>query len=540
MLGGVLTTLITVTYPIWCCIPPSPQDRPTVDAKARPQEIKEKNSGEIFAYGKPANDSAPIINYTVNSLADVSLDRVGFGRWSYVSPSTNEENQLEFDIQAVDNKHRTSVPSRLVIKEKNDAVFPNVIVRISKSIANEGDTVILNASDSWDRDVPDTMDKLKFNWSYTPGPKDNIYPVNIQNRYSSVAWFKAPSVRNDTQIRLILSVKDTASLTSVNDFNVTVLAPHSDPMTPAYFPNSYRDMHVIKSQYLLRHSEKPIIPVQLPGTNNQLNDTKPQIALDKFGIRMIYQSNKSGDSWFMNMNNPYKDTRSKPPTAMYKTQNNDGSWKIKNDLKSSELESGPIWYSVFADGYDGTRITSQNHKIYYQRGYMHSPKDWKNVEMTAYFKVNNDSNNENLLWYIRGGIFNKETRCEGTSYTTSMNTEGTVNVGKKQYHSFSVYAPPNKIEPILGKWIGLKFVVYNSHRDNKTTVNLEAWADLFNNNGWTKIYNFTDSGGWGTGGDLCNGSKDQIIAWGGPDVHFRWDQQDVDIRNLSVREIQPP
>ena len=33
----------------------------------------------------------------------------------------------------------------------------------------------------------------------------------------------------------------------------------------------------------------------------------------------------------------------------------------------------------------------------------------------------------------------------------------------------------------------------------------------------------------------------QIITWGGPIATFRWDgATDVDIKNFSVREIQPP
>jgi hypothetical protein len=34
---------------------------------------------------------------------------------------------------------------------------------------------------------------------------------------------------------------------------------------------------------------------------------------------------------------------------------------------------------------------------------------------------------------------------------------------------------------------------------------------------------------------------DQLITWGSPVATFRWDHTaDVDFRNLSVREIEPP
>jgi hypothetical protein len=39
----------------------------------------------------------------------------------------------------------------------------------------------------------------------------------------------------------------------------------------------------------------------------------------------------------------------------------------------------------------------------------------------------------------------------------------------------------------------------------------------------------------------CGGAPDQLINWGSPVATFRWDDTaDVDFRNLSVREIDPP
>ena len=42
-------------------------------------------------------------------------------------------------------------------------------------------------------------------------------------------------------------------------------------------------------------------------------------------------------------------------------------------------------------------------------------------------------------------------------------------------------------------------------------------------------------------GKKCDGKRDQKITWGGPIATFRWDRaDDVDFKNFSVREIQPP
>lgn len=83
--------------------------------------------------------------------------------------------------------------------------------------------------------------------------------------------------------------------------------------------------------------------------------------------------------------------------------------------------------------------------------------------------------------------------------------------------------------------------MYNTQLDDKTVVNLEIWVDPNDDNTWHKAYQYTDTGGWGDAGQECGGDPDQIITWGGPLAIFRWDEAtDVDIKDFSVREIQPP
>jgi hypothetical protein len=77
-------------------------------------------------------------------------------------------------------------------------------------------------------------------------------------------------------------------------------------------------------------------------------------------------------------------------------------------------------------------------------------------------------------------------------------------------------------------------------------VKLEQWLDDGSDNinapgnNWHKLLEFTDSGSWGGGHPNCGGTPSTKITWGGPMVHFRWDNIDnMDIKNFSVREIQP-
>jgi hypothetical protein len=77
-------------------------------------------------------------------------------------------------------------------------------------------------------------------------------------------------------------------------------------------------------------------------------------------------------------------------------------------------------------------------------------------------------------------------------------------------------------------------------------VTTEIWIDRNPDsptpkNNWAKVYTFTDSGGFGNEGADCGGDSDQILTWGGPIATFGWDNaQNVDVKNFSVREIEPP
>ena len=87
--------------------------------------------------------------------------------------------------------------------------------------------------------------------------------------------------------------------------------------------------------------------------------------------------------------------------------------------------------------------------------------------------------------------------------------------------------------------MGFKFVIYNTIlADGNLGVKLESWVDKNSDQHWEKVYEYTDSGGWGRDGIDCGGKPDQMITWGGPIATFRWDSaKDVDFKFMSVREI---
>jgi hypothetical protein len=260
---------------------------------------------------------------------------------------------------------------------------------------------------------------------------------------------------------------------------------------------------------------------------------------DPFGIRKIYQTKVGGEEWFMNMNNPTSDTRTNPPSM---TRNPDGSWRVS---------STQVRYGVFtSSGYDQDEIETLDHSVLAQKGYMQSPNDWKNVEMTGYVQVVDDNtDSENFAWYARGGRHTGSGApegCEGSSIKGDLFYNGRVRFAKEQWHVSYVFRPTTTATTdIEDRWVGFKTMMWNTVQNGQTIVRMELWLDD-NQDGnedgpWERVYQTLDDGGWGDEGEECGGEPDQIITWGGPIATFRWDgATNVHIKWFSVREIQPP
>ena len=273
----------------------------------------------------------------------------------------------------------------------------------------------------------------------------------------------------------------------------------------------------------------------IPQDNGQSSDGKKNF--DKFGVLKIYPTKQDGEQWYLK-SNPNDDPRYSPQTTL--TKNSDGSFKVK----SSKVRMGVFTSS----GFHPEKINTLNHNKIAQAGYMQSPNDWRDVEITGYVKlksVNSGSSNDNFVWYARGGRhtgFGSPQGCEGVAYKGGLFYGGATRWEKEQWHSGGyVFAEFGKnIGPIKGKWVGLKVIMYNIVQNGKTAVKLELWVDKSNNNNWIKATEKIDKGGWGNNGGECGGKRDQIITWGGPIAAFRWDgATDVDIKKFSVREIVP-
>jgi hypothetical protein len=288
-------------------------------------------------------------------------------------------------------------------------------------------------------------------------------------------------------------------------------------------------------------------------TDKNIPITSSYSKYDKFGIEKIYPTKIGGEEWFMNMNNIYEDKQffpfgesdSKYSNSNLKiTKNDDLSWKIKSDNQLAKVRMN-VYTS---EGYHPEEIKTLDQSELEDNGYMQSKKDWKNIEITGYVKLNHNNiplNEGRFTWYNRGGHHTEGQPCEGVAYKGDIFFSGDNRFAKEQWHVSYFFTDIKKnLNPIKDKWIGYKFIVYNIGKQSdssKIVVKLESWIDSNNDGKWLKINEYIDKGNWGDSGKKCDGKKDQIISWGGPIATFRWDQaDDVDFKNFSVREIKFP
>jgi hypothetical protein len=259
---------------------------------------------------------------------------------------------------------------------------------------------------------------------------------------------------------------------------------------------------------------------------------------DKFGVKKLYPT--KGEEWFMNTVNILNDPRVLPSnnikTSGVVKMNSDGSFKVTTagdvDNRLNILTSG---------GYDHARCVL-DWNILIQRGYMQNPQDWRNIEMTAYVRINkvNTVSGHAFVMYARGGHHSNNYHCEGSAYKGNVKYDGNTRFQKEMGHGDNTYFTTSNVATpltgkIIGRWFGYKFCCYDLPNGD---VKLENWFDLDLNNNWIKVLEKTDAGGWGNNPYKCGGTPDQRFKWGGPQAVFRFDStNDIDFKKMSVREI---
>ena len=259
---------------------------------------------------------------------------------------------------------------------------------------------------------------------------------------------------------------------------------------------------------------------------------------DKFGIMEIYPTANNGETWFFNSTNPL-DSQFDPNKANI-TKNSDGSWHVQPGItrmlaftKSSGDLSDAIRSNLYTYNY------SQLSKI----GYWYKPTDWKNVEITGYFKplASEGYNDISLVSRSVRHSTNVDEGCGGSSYHNNIGiNNGAFRFKKEQWHVDYMITPYFNITigSIMNKWVGFKGIVYNLPNGS---VKLESYIDKDDNNQWMEVAELLDRGNWGNDMIHCSAKTyGAVISWGSPMIIFKSDYITYDFKNLSVREIAPP
>jgi hypothetical protein len=412
--------------------------------------------------------------------------------------------------------------------EKYDVTdSPGRYVKITVTGNTQSDWVSINEIDIFGISSTDTTKPTVT--STSPGGGTSKIPVNIVIKATFSEPMSASSVSTNT---FALRIADTTTklggaVSLSSDGKTATFDPSANLATSTRYVATIFTGAKDLSGNDLSQSKKWSFTTAAGGTSG---------GTDKFGIKKIYNTKSSGEEWYMDMKNPTGDNRFNPQNTI--TKNSDGSWK----MKSSKVRMGVYTSS----GYSSSKIPTLDHSKIASKGYMLAPNDWKNIEMTMYTKVNKAGSDDNFAPYGRGGRHTgggAPEGCEGSAYKGDLFFSGKVRFAKEQWHVSYVFTNyETGTSSIKGKWVGFKFVLYNFQDSNgKTAVKTEFWLDENNKGTFVKVDENVDRGGWGNEGKECNGAPDQIITWGGPIATFRWDTAtDVDFKNLSVREIQPP
>jgi hypothetical protein len=279
---------------------------------------------------------------------------------------------------------------------------------------------------------------------------------------------------------------------------------------------------------------------------------QPRPTLDQFRVKQFYSSKVNGEFWYMPIDvNADQRVGGELPKVIFSGRNSDGSWKIKNQPK--------VRYGILTTaGFDESKITSLTPATMVTAGFMQTLKDWRNIEMTAYFRVNTYTTAATLpaqlRLIVRGGLSTtassptvggKPPSCEATQYHGEIFLTGSTQFQKcLQFNTAFTSTNTAKTNAYTfkkGAWLGVKFIVYNV----ASTVYMALYLDENTTdisrpaNVWKKSIEYTDAGSWNSGvGSACGGTNTDVILWGGPVATFSSDNiTDFDIALCSIREI---
>jgi hypothetical protein len=278
--------------------------------------------------------------------------------------------------------------------------------------------------------------------------------------------------------------------------------------------------------------------------------------LDNFKVAKIYDddTNKSQYDWYLPFSNPNADSHVQNPEAgshMPKlTPLGNGVYNISNNNE--------VRYAI-SNGFDAKTISACTPTVQ-QRGYMQSSSDFKDIEMTAYYRINKlgggtKNGGPHLEHLMRGQRSTSDTTSYGgcsascaDNYHANYYPNGRQKFEKDMDHKTNYpHGPKNAEKPgatsawNLGRWFGYKTIAINKSRG----VELQTWTDFNGDGNWVRTHSIMDNNDWpladaSTVSSHCKTptNSSPAITWGGPISVFRSDFIDsYDMKWASIRNI---
>jgi hypothetical protein len=236
-------------------------------------------------------------------------------------------------------------------------------------------------------------------------------------------------------------------------------------------------------------------------------------APDKFGIDELYPTADGGPVWFLNNEQPEEDDDFLLTSANGIQLHDEGS-----DVFGLDAETGTQKHGVrlHADSPDG---------------------EWKNVEMTGYFKLQ-AGNDQFTLIARQGPTYNDDGGCGAYGYYGLLSANGDAYFKKKLWHhggyTDRTAVQGNVVNNLDDRWVGIKLVAYDLDGGD---VKLELWVDDGDEtNNWKKATEYVDDGNWDVAGSDCDRDSGDIIDEG-TRGGFRVDDSEFEFKKLSIRAI---
>jgi hypothetical protein len=229
----------------------------------------------------------------------------------------------------------------------------------------------------------------------------------------------------------------------------------------------------------------------------------------------IYPTKLHGDEWFMDPVTLTRDERFDPNANL--SRNGDGSWSV--DSKGQTRLN--VWTKGSGNFRQNEEIDTYNHSVIETRGYWYKPSDWRNVEMTGYFKLKEYVEDEFSIFSRSISHSKNQSGCGGSDYKLQLHFDGSVSVEKEEWHVHYTDQPEKlpleldhkniELGNLTNRWIGLKMIIYNNQKNGMTYPTMEMWIDQTNNGTWKKVHEYTDRGNWGSTMNRCGGHQTNLL-----------------------------